>query len=30
MIMAGLEFMGDVPFRRVYIHGTVRDVRAAR
>lgn len=25
MIMSGLEFMGDVPFTRIYIHGTVRD-----
>ncbi|MFH2145912.1 MAG: valine--tRNA ligase [Candidatus Omnitrophota bacterium] len=25
MIMAGLEFMQDIPFKDVYIHGTVRD-----
>jgi valyl-tRNA synthetase len=25
MIMAGLEFVGGIPFKDVYIHGTVRD-----
>ncbi len=30
MIMAGLEFMNDVPFRDVYFHGTVRDSRGLK
>ncbi|MCK4994225.1 MAG: valine--tRNA ligase [Candidatus Omnitrophica bacterium] len=25
MIMSGFEFMGDIPFKDVYLHGTVRD-----
>jgi len=27
MVMAGCEFMGDVPFHTVYLHGTVRDTQ---
>jgi valyl-tRNA synthetase len=27
MIMAGVEFMGEVPFHTVYLHGTVRDTQ---
>jgi len=27
MVMAGLEFRGEVPFRTIYLHGTVRDTQ---
>jgi len=27
MVMAGCEFMGDIPFHTVYLHGTVRDAQ---
>jgi valyl-tRNA synthetase len=30
MIMAGLEFMGEIPFSDVFIHGTVRDAQGRK
>ncbi|MFC1485258.1 valine--tRNA ligase [bacterium] len=30
MIMMGLTFMGDIPFKKVYIHGIVRDEKGKK
>ncbi|HOX22085.1 MAG TPA: valine--tRNA ligase [Elusimicrobiales bacterium] len=30
MVMMGLEFMGDIPFSHVYLHGIVRDKRGKK
>jgi len=30
MIMAGLEFRGEIPFKTVFIHGTVRDTEGRK